>query len=322
MTKITAHLPGLDEKSQLARQTDAANQRDSWLRQMELAQLSGMGKMDGVQPSSAKTSLTAPSASWSAILQPHATNPTENRSHVPAHTLAQTGHAVVQAGDQSAAPGSAQPRDSAVTRIHDAMQTSVEPNGEPGRAPIRAPIGDAATSAVMSARAGAAQALPAQRNSEAPAGQATPSRVQPLPVLPIAMTADSELQDAKVTDGEATQEETSTADSSLEEKSTWQKRMMHMTGEGEDVKLWIRDNELDATQSQDLVVRLASDIAGMGMRLKDATVNGKLAFRSDDDRDVQSAPGTRSRARRSAVTRDPILDSPLAIDSNNPTTEE
>jgi hypothetical protein len=60
----------------------------------------------------------------------------------------------------------------------------------------------------------------------------------------------------------------------------WQKRVMHLTGDGDDVKLWIRDGELSPAQTQQLVARLAGDVAAMGLRLKEATVNGKPALRA------------------------------------------
>ena len=96
---------------------------------------------------------------------------------------------------------------------------------------------------------------------------------------------------------------------------------MHVTGEGEDVKLWIRDSKLNAAQTQNLVYRLAGDIAGMGMRLKDATVNGKLAFRSEADDDAGKAAGTRN-ARRGMAPSSIGPQTQQAIDSINLTMEE
>jgi hypothetical protein len=64
------------------------------------------------------------------------------------------------------------------------------------------------------------------------------------------------------------------------EAPAWQKRVMHLTGDGDDVKLWIRDGELSPAQTQQLVARLAGDVAAMGLRLKEATVNGKPALRA------------------------------------------
>ncbi|RSZ56291.1 hypothetical protein EJB06_25695, partial [Massilia atriviolacea] len=49
MTKISAYIAAPDDKTAATRQADAANQRDSWLRQMELAQLAEMGKAGAAQ---------------------------------------------------------------------------------------------------------------------------------------------------------------------------------------------------------------------------------------------------------------------------------
>jgi hypothetical protein len=64
------------------------------------------------------------------------------------------------------------------------------------------------------------------------------------------------------------------------EAPDWQKRVMHLTGDGDDVQLWIRDGELSPAQTQQLVARLAGDVAAMGLRLKEATVNGKPTLRA------------------------------------------
>ncbi|WP_332879672.1 hypothetical protein [Massilia sp. S19_KUP03_FR1] len=58
----------------------------------------------------------------------------------------------------------------------------------------------------------------------------------------------------------------------------YQKQRMHLTGEGDDVKLWIRDGALAPATSQQLVARLAGDVAAMGLRLKQASINGKPAL--------------------------------------------
>ena len=58
---------------------------------------------------------------------------------------------------------------------------------------------------------------------------------------------------------------------------------MHVTSDGENVDVWIRDSELSPLQSQNVVGRLASEFADSGMRLNSATVNGKLEYRPDDE---------------------------------------
>jgi len=59
------------------------------------------------------------------------------------------------------------------------------------------------------------------------------------------------------------------------ENTEWQKRLIHVAQEGGDVSVSIRDSALDPHQSTQIVARLAGDAAQSGLRLKNATVNGK-----------------------------------------------
>lgn len=94
----------------------------------------------------------------------------------------------------------------------------------------------------------------------------------------------------------------------LGDKPLWQKRMMHLTGKDQDIRLWIRDNELSQTQSSNLVYRLANDMASMGLRLKSATVNGKPALRAgaEPETDTETTETTETtilNAKEHHVTR-------------------
>ena len=64
-----------------------------------------------------------------------------------------------------------------------------------------------------------------------------------------------------------------------ETAASWQKRLMHLSGEGHDIDVWIRDAQLGAEQAGQVVHRLAQDMRDAGMRLRAATVNGKIVFR-------------------------------------------
>jgi len=414
VTKISAYLPGFDEKSPLARQTDAENQRDSWLRQMELAQLSEMSQAGAANASGANANKTAPSASWRAILQPHTADIKDGQT-ASASPLHHSSHAVVQTGDQGAASINVQADTASEHAVANDTATQIQ-GARPVTRPQTTPIASAANAytqtlpqaaairsdvpaaqpaavadaipapqaaaampapqtgmkqavaassvepdrasdqaatrlqspanretedgagnapgkrdmpgilpliygvaAIAGMRANAAQAISVQQSADTPAIQTTPLRAAALsPVL----MPDGDQQETMAAVEEAKQDQAPSADAPLEEKPIWQKRLMHMTGEGEDVKLWIRDHQLDTAQSRNLVYRLAGDIAGMGMRLKDATINGKLAFRSGDDDFAASGPGNRSRARRSAAVSNQGPDTRPAIDSINPATEE
>ena len=313
MTRISAYLQGTDEKSRLAQQADASNQRESWLRQMELAQLAGMNQsgtshgtgteqhqafkpklqiMPQAQPSADRP---APSTQASG----HAGSAADNREHGRANPDAAGNH-TAQEDAHSATAEHAQPTASGSTQDNNASGNSVSegtPRQDrgPGQAtdirtaayqaslPVSAETANQAVSAaamagMSAAQAGATHALPGVQNVEASVIQAIQARPISLPDLSASM-ADGNEQDA-ASDLEEAGQEPAVADSQLEERPTWQKRMMHLTGEGQDVDVWIRDSELGASQSQNLISRLAGDIASMGMRLKGATINGKLAFRS------------------------------------------
>lgn len=72
---------------------------------------------------------------------------------------------------------------------------------------------------------------------------------------------------------------------------TWHKRIMHLTGDGDDVQLWIRDGKLSPAASQQLVARLSCEVADMGLRLKQATINGKPALRTATQTDALPEAG-------------------------------
>jgi hypothetical protein len=452
VTLISSTLPTFNDKSPLVRQTDAANQRDSWLRQMELAQLSEMSQVGTLTASGANANKAAPAASWKAILQPYTAENDSLQSYdsqaasaalpVPDQVdqSAKTAKSerdvqAAHAGAPAAVPAAASPDTSendsthrTATRAQVAQpaitspasqvqpapdgvgaratsqaapiadivqaaqssptsitaQSNVKSVGRPGAQDIQsarspgksalpfpentdlnaavhqdvsaaamqtrdaAPVTGIATgqkefsvptqdmrlatqiqtqaasttmAAVLSSQPRTAQAMSVQQSVDMPMIQAAQSRALTLPTLQNAM-ADSEKQETMVAPGETAQEEAPAADSPLQEKPTWQKRLMHMTADGEDVKLWIRDTKLGTAQSQNLVYRLAGEIANMGLRLKDATVNGKLAFRSADDTDAVSGSGAKGRARRSDAMRADGQDGSKATDSTISTMEE
>ncbi|WP_164558036.1 hypothetical protein, partial [Massilia atriviolacea] len=101
------------------------------------------------------------------------------------------------------------------------------------------------------------------------------------------------------------------SDAELGEKPAWEKRMMHLTGDGKDVDVWIRDGELDPAQSMSLIYRLAGDMASAGLRLKGATVNGKPALRPGD---------TVPAGARPAFAQALEADQPAAQDAPTPIT--
>jgi len=86
----------------------------------------------------------------------------------------------------------------------------------------------------------------------------------------------------------------------------WQKRMLHLTQDGRDVSVSIRDQTLSQSQSSHVVYRLIADVANTGLRLRNATVNGRQVMRL-------GRLGTSSAPSRQGIS------SQGAVDSNNQT---
>jgi hypothetical protein len=123
--------------------------------------------------------------------------------------------------------------------------------------------------------------------ADAPPPAAPPVAIAPLPGATAPLRANWPAAPATDAEPEAA------APHALPEAGTvpeWQKRVMHLTGDGDDVRLWIRDGELSPAQTQQLVARLAGDVAAMGLRLTQATVNGKPTLRAPRADRTPSAP--------------------------------
>jgi hypothetical protein len=279
VTKINAYTAAFDAKSAPARLTDAANQRDSWLRQMELAQLAEMGKAGESHDGSA-ANFKAPAPALRPM--PHARRTQQEQAGADGQ------------GQATAPPGQAAPRDEAASQ---AAQTRADEAG--------ADTGASAEAGTGGSTAGAAQngqlRTPRSDGGSALAVVATPTPVPATPAgaaaaatAPLAATTVQVMQRsaARAPAGvgetaappaepgpEAENPEQPAAHAGREEpaadKPNWQKRMMHLSGKGKDVDVWIRDAQLGAQQTASLVYRLAGDMASMGLRLKGATVNGK-----------------------------------------------
>ncbi len=87
----------------------------------------------------------------------------------------------------------------------------------------------------------------------------------------------------------------------------WQKRMIHVAQDGQDVSLSIRDNTLLPNQSAQIVSRLAGDVAQSGLRLRSATINGKTVLKQS--RSNAAATGESGHASVGAVTPHSAVDS-------------
>jgi hypothetical protein len=272
VTKIAAYLPGFDDKSQAARQTDESNLRDSWLRQMELAQMSGMNR-NSARPAAGNVSNAGNAGNARNLLPqiPTATGDKQSSAVSPqavARDRLDTMHAADDAigGIAMALLQAAGASDHATSTADLTGMSLVLAGG------LRGEVGQTVSNDALIAQ----QPLP-----------------RTLPPIGFAATvAVSDKQDATLSSAETAAAEPVTDTFHEEQKAAWQKRMMHMTNDGDDVRLWIRDRELNTTQTGNLMSRLASDIAAMGLRLKDATVNGKLVLRYKPADRLNQAPRT------------------------------
>ena len=293
MSRIDAYLAPPDELAAGTRRLDAANQRDNWLRQMELAQMAQMGATSGPSAPAPLPAAQLPRAPMHAPLRaaesheratPHpAADGMESDEATPAPDARPAdGKAGQQAQSDDSPPAAA--NEAAMTA---ASQASAMAHAAPAAPSVpAAPAADGRAAASPTAIVAAAlpagvtgAALPAAAPSSLAEGvttmQAAAQRAQML--LRAASAGAPETADTP----EAAEAPAAGGDTPAEAPD-WQKRMMHLTGDGDDVKLWIRDGELSPSQSQQLVARLAADVAAMGLRLKEATVNGKPALRAAD----------------------------------------
>ena len=286
MTKISGLPPGFDDAARARGQADVANQHDSWLRQMELAQMGDMNK-DGAKPHHATpVGVPRPPAAHVVRAEPvpqavrgapaavqRSTERQQQRTKErPAHAPDANGAAPVlvvprQAGDACMAPAQA----------------------GPGSAPTMVAAMPASLAASIAARA-----MTTEGGSPA-AGEHQPVRAALAGILPGAMTLP-EGGLLETAEGETAPQAASEHEPVADAPREFQKRMMHLTGNGQDVKLWIRDSALGQAQSLELVYRMAGDMAAMGLRLKGATINGKPALPADHPEphadSVDAAPPT------------------------------
>ena len=308
MSKITAYTAAFDDKSAPARQADAANQRESWLRQMELAQLNGMTSSAG-KPRAAPAAMQPPPSALRPMPQARqgaahdsAESARQERRDAPqddsgappdlhAPAVQATTQAAAQAAMQAPpaqAVSAAPPEVAATAGAATAPQLISGPQNAPAAvagALARGPLAAATPAASATLMPAMATAAPGAIVG-AGAGQAVlRSLVRPGLTMPAGEGAAPNLESAP----EPAAPEAAPLpehQQPLAEKPVWQKRMMHLTGSGQEVDVWIRDSALDAQQSAGLVARLAGDMAGAGLRLKGVTVNGKAAAHSD----AQPAP--------------------------------
>ena len=256
MTTINGFMPRLDDAAPTLRQSDQANHRDSWLRQMELAQVNDMNQATAPAGAARQPAPTRPPLAVSAAGHaPKAQAPTDAASQA---SQGQGAGATAQTGmmRDRTAPG----RTGLATSTASGMPAALAGAPVSGLAqPTPRGSAELDQSAVSPGTAELLQGAHSGsgRGYVVSAGSATPAQA----------------------DGDAAESPAAAAtDAQLQKQQQFDKRMMHLTGSGDDVNLWIRDSALTQAQSLALVQRMAADVASQGLRLKGATVNGKNAL--------------------------------------------
>lgn len=309
-------------------QSDAANQRDNWLRQMELDQLSAMNKFGspvlfGHDKTTAKLISFLEPASYSPSISKPATEPKlqgitrsahkderinseiKSKDKAVKHTAATAEKnsdigSLSACGTQNFAGKKQQSLAQGDSDTQSALKTPIVITGL-SRSRGVFPTSDSAFDAQikqlslgnMTPKSAVQQANPdslnAPQNNLSPSRQtAQPNMLSNLfnPSSNLGNDADSDYAESVATSEESPAHVSQSAEYGLGEKLSWQERLMHMTSDGDNVKLWIRDHKINQSQLHNLTYRLAGDIASAGMRLNTVTVNGRLTFRATNANNI------------------------------------
>jgi hypothetical protein len=300
VTKIDPYIAAFDDPAAVARRADADadNRRDNWQRQMELAQI---GQMAGgvTAPAVQPTGLHAHWAplAGAATASPAATSTGRDTSHATQDAAkdraADDGPASARQGagaheDADGASRALDEDDGAAAADAGTLPGRLAPLTAGGAAPLAAaPPPAMAQPAALSGAGSAAVALAAAALSGAGSAAVVPAAAAQAPaplsgVPPFASAAalHAVLPPPASAQGEAPEPPAAGRPGADAAQPDWQKRMLHLTGQADDVAVWIRDQDLTPAQSQLLLARVAADVAGMGLRLKGATINGKPVLRA------------------------------------------
>ncbi|MBV8660345.1 MAG: hypothetical protein JO142_21200 [Burkholderiales bacterium] len=311
MMKIDGFLPDQQYVSSDSRRMDAANQRDAWLKQMEGAQFSLLEQSNSQTPQQGEKRPEAHRNQADSQPPAHQSRALEASPVVAMKPV----HAADAGGDSQRAATAVDAATSHVARSHtsNAPNTS-SPSAKPGG---DAPAGLPHDGAMADLAMYRADIQPGQFTYEVAVGPASavvldaeteaPSPVQQIQVQTSAaagMTFAAANQTGHAgTAEDAPTESPSDAQTRGEHKEAsatgepWQKRMMHLTADGQDVSVSIRDSQLNHQTSSQVIYRLAGDVAAAGFRLRSATVNGKALLRP-----TREASTSQRRAPRDAAS--------------------
>ncbi|PRC93915.1 hypothetical protein [Solimicrobium silvestre] len=283
MTTVNSALrPDLELISSSNRQVDAENQKDAWLRQLELSQMSLLQQLgqqnsgssgnnngsavskdshDGQSESQPNSSFGGSSETTSATLLPvhpilnqHSTT-TDEASHSPTQS-----NQTVKSNEVShSSIQTTKPEQETIGQI---TQNQLDVSNQQGN--LSAPI--------ISEQLGST--LTQQISIT------TPTTVNNLAVIAMRVSNESTSMEKEEASESSEQQKTEPSEThDAASNNVWQKRLMHVAQEGKNVSVSIRDNTLDAHQSSQIVTRLAGDAAQSGLRLRNATVNGKTLLK-------------------------------------------
>jgi hypothetical protein len=362
MTTVNSILrPEVEFVSSGNRQADAENQKDAWLRQMELSQMamlqqmgqqntgsSGNGKANAspgsqsdhnaqqketlsgaVQNASSGTTSEPTSTTLlpvhPIIVQRNAKSENDTDASVPAGTanssmqpardaaaatpyqakeasaanqvtLAQTANQVTlaQTANQVTLAQTANQATLAqtATAVHSRQPTSVTTANQITAA---AAVSENATLNQPSIALTTVASAPFSETTAEQILTTAPTTVTSLASVALRATINLAPEAKEEADEATEQQKTETAEApDTASNEAWQKRLIHVAQDGQNLSVSIRDNALDAHQSTQIVYQMASDAAQSGFRLRNATVNGKALLK---------LPGTPSSKGSSASPR-------------------
>lgn len=241
------------------RQTDAENQKQAWLRQMELNEMTLLpesGSQHNVSPKKSQNGTAQSESNQSGTGGNDEQETSKSSADTPSTSLLPV-HPILQQADAAVRPEFSL-TNSSITALQNA---GLSPDTAASSAGALLQSGTA-----LSEQFGNVVTEPVSIISE-------PGDVAMLNFLANANNLPEATSHATETD--QPQKASNSDEQNDVENTEWQKRLIHVAQEGSDVSVSIRDSTLDLHQSTQIVARLAGDAAQSGLRLKNATVNGR-----------------------------------------------
>ena len=310
MARIDGLLQGGEELLRLAKPAGRSGDSNGWLRQMELAELQSMNQFGqtshlkvGSAPSQSNSSNDAASTSPSAAehLNRAKPLPTQKDWAPPSSPVVQPAHVgtgnTMRTSASATAPVAepsgvshaqlalaAASSNSAVLKSALPLQSAtvlVDWSNDRAALGLSMPVSVSATEELNGL------ATEPQETAETSKTMA-PSSLS-LGAASLGAASDNDIELPRAEPGAAPTEDSPALG------APWQKRVMHIEESEQGVNVWIRDNVVQPQATTTLVYRLAGEFAGMGMRLRNAFVNGTQVYRAvKQARNTGSAPAVQA----------------------------